>query len=93
MAEGTPDTIAGRDQMRPRIRFRLPAGAPQPPDWGQAALADGSFELSVDDPTTVLHRMTGWALDDGVPFEAIEVTRPSLEDVYLELTGAEVEAE
>ncbi len=93
VAEGTPDTIAGRDQMRPRIRFRLPLGAPQPPDWGQVSLADGSFELSVDDLTTVLHRMTGWALDGGSSFEAIEVTRPSLEDVYIELTGSEVGAE
>ena len=33
--------------------------------------------------------MTGWALEHGVELEAFEVTRPSLEDVYLELTGAE----
>jgi ABC-2 type transport system ATP-binding protein len=89
VAEGTPDTIAGRDQMRPRIRFRLPADAPQPPDWGQSALPDGSFELSVDEATTTLHEMTGWALDGGRPFDVLEVTRPSLEDVYIELTGAE----
>jgi ABC-2 type transport system ATP-binding protein len=93
VAEGTPDTIAGRDQMRPRIRFRLPSDAPQPPDWGQVRLPDGSFELTVQDPTKMLHEMTGWALGEGRPFETIEVTRPSLEDVYLELTGAEEDAD
>ncbi len=32
MAEGTPDTLAGRDAMLARIRFRLPPGAPAVPD-------------------------------------------------------------
>jgi len=33
--------------------------------------------------------VTGWALEHGVDLEMLEVTRPSLEDVYLELTGAD----
>jgi len=33
--------------------------------------------------------LTGWALDHGVELDVFEVTRPSLEDVYLELTGGE----
>jgi ABC-2 type transport system ATP-binding protein len=89
VAEGTPDTIAGRDRMTPRIRFRLPEDAPAAPDWGQRPGPDGSLELNAEDPTKVLHVMTGWAIDHGLSFEAIEVMRPSLEDVYLELTGGE----
>ena len=89
VAEGPPDTIAGRDRMTPRIRYRLPEGAPQPPDRGQEELPNGSFELRVEDPTTALHDLTGWALERGISFETIEVTRPSLEDVYLELTGGQ----
>jgi ABC-2 type transport system ATP-binding protein len=89
VAEGPPDTIAGRDQMTPRIRFRLPAGAPTPSARGQTTLPGGAFELRTDDPTKDLYELTGWAIQNGVSFEAIDVTRPSLEDVYIELTGGE----
>ena len=33
-----------------------------------------------------LHELTGRALERGEELEGLEVTRPSLEDVYLELT-------
>jgi hypothetical protein len=34
-----------------------------------------------------LHRLTGWALANSVTLDGLEVTRPTLEDVYLSLTG------
>jgi hypothetical protein len=34
-----------------------------------------------------LHLLTGWALDNRIALDGLEVTRPSLEDVYLSLTG------
>jgi ABC-2 type transport system ATP-binding protein len=89
VAEGTPDTIAGRDRMLAQIRFRLPLGAAEPPGWGQEALPDGSFRLRTEDPTKAAHDVTGWALEHGTSFDLFEVTLPSLEDVYLELTGEE----
>lgn len=88
VAEGTPDTIAGRDRMTPRIRFRLPAGAPRPPDVGEPR-SNGSYEIPTEDPTRVLHQLTGWAIDHDFGFEFIEVQRPSLEDIYLDITGAQ----
>ena len=33
-----------------------------------------------------LNRLTGWALERGLELEGLEVSRPSLEDIYLELT-------
>ena len=45
-----------------------------------------------DDPTALLHQLTSGALARGVPLRDLSVTRPSLEDVYLELT-AEAEEE
>jgi ABC-2 type transport system ATP-binding protein len=89
VVEGPPDTLAGRDAMQARIRYRLPAGAPEPPALGQTPQADGSFEIRADDPTATLHELTGWALQAGVRFETLDVTRPSLEDVYLEITGTD----
>ena len=38
------------------------------------------------DPTPVLHALTGWVLEHGVELQGLSVTRPTLEDVYLELT-------
>jgi ABC-2 type transport system ATP-binding protein len=44
-----------------------------------------------DDPTTVLHELTGAALARGERLDGLSVTRPTLEDVYLELTAGEAE--
>jgi ABC-2 type transport system ATP-binding protein len=87
VAEGRPDTIAGRDRMLSHIRYRLPEGAPPVPEWGQTAEPDGSFTIRAHDPTKMAHEITGWALERGFSFERFEVSQPSLEDVYLELTG------
>ena len=89
VAEGTPETIAGRDTMRTRVRYRLPADAPHPPDWGQQQRDDGYWEFRAEDPTKSLHGLTSWALEHGVELEGLAVDRPSLEDVYLDITGSE----
>ena len=43
-------------------------------------------EHVTDDPTALLHELTAAALARGERLEDLRVTRPSLEDVYLELT-------
>src|SRR6266540_5246857 len=94
VAQGPPVSLAGRDTAATRIRFRLPDGAnlPEAID-SQATKTDGVVEISTNDPTSTLHELTGWALDQRIRLEALEVTRPSLEDVYLEITrSAEEEA-
>jgi ABC-2 type transport system ATP-binding protein len=42
--------------------------------------------VKTEDPTRALHELTGEALRDGFELEALEVHRPTLEDVYLDLT-------
>jgi ABC-2 type transport system ATP-binding protein len=49
-------------------------------------------EHETDDPTELLHRLTGEALDRGERLENLTVSRPTLEDVYLELTAEEESA-
>jgi ABC-2 type transport system ATP-binding protein len=90
VAEGPPESLAGRDKMKTKIRFRLPPGTPLP-DRGHTLLPDGSYEIRTDvhEATKVLHDLTGWALDNGFSLDTLEVTLPSLEDVYLELTDSE----
>jgi ABC-2 type transport system ATP-binding protein len=90
VAEGTPATLGGRDRMRTRIRFHVPAGRPAPAGSPDATvLADGSVEIRTENPTKIVHELTSWALEHDFVFDPLEVTQPSLEDVYLELTGGE----
>ena len=72
LAEGPPrDLRAGA--ARYRVAWRDPAGTRR--------------ERQVDDPTALLHELTGAALARGERLRDLSVTRPTLEDVYLELTG------
>jgi ABC-2 type transport system ATP-binding protein len=45
--------------------------------------------LQTEEPTRVLNELTGRALADGMELEALEVRRPTLEEVYLTLTEEE----
>jgi len=46
-------------------------------------------ERDTDDPTALLHELTAEALARGERLEELSVGRPTLEDVYLELTAAD----
>jgi ABC-2 type transport system ATP-binding protein len=94
VAEGDPATLAGRDAASTTIRFRLPAGARLPDGLLRGArVTDGLVEVVSDDPTQTLHQLTSWALDADLRLAALEVTRPSLEDVYLAITKDAGEAQ
>ena len=43
-------------------------------------------------PTHALSTLTNWAEQQGIEFPSLTVTRPSLEDTYLELVGDSEEA-
>ena len=93
VAEGTPDTLAGREKAAATIRFRLPSGAELPAQLRASAKAGADdIELETMDPTRTLYEVTSWAVQAGISLEGLEVTRPTLEDVYLQITedvGAE----
>jgi ABC-2 type transport system ATP-binding protein len=87
VAEGTPETIGGRDQAATVVRFVLPAGASITDVPARDARVDaGIVSISTSEPTRLLHELTQWALANGGELAGLEVQRPSLEDVYLELT-------
>jgi ABC-2 type transport system ATP-binding protein len=91
VASGTPDSLGGRDEGEAQIAFRLPAGttvADLPPDLpGRPGPHEDRVQLRTTEPTRALHVLTTWALARGEELEALTVTRPSLEDVYLRLTS------
>jgi ABC-2 type transport system ATP-binding protein len=88
VAQGTPATIGGRDHAQARIQFTLPPGCaagdlPLPAVPGD----DGTVTVPTAEPTGALHQLTGWALDRGAVLAGLSVDQPSLEDIYLRLTG------
>jgi ABC-2 type transport system ATP-binding protein len=95
VAQGSPATLGGRDTAATRLRFRLPAGADDLPGKlrAGAVVSNGMVHLTTDDPTAALHELTGWAVERGIRLDDLEVSRPSLEDVYLDITGGEAGVE
>jgi ABC-2 type transport system ATP-binding protein len=94
IAQGPPGSLAGRDAGATIIRFKLADGAALPGPVRATAREAGEFlEFSTANPVHFLHELTAWALAHKVSLEGLEVNRPSLEDVYLELTGPEAAVE
>jgi ABC-2 type transport system ATP-binding protein len=84
VAAGDPATLGGRDTARAIVRYRVPAGVQPPADLGVAA--DGAVEFVSDDLARALHRLSGWAIEHDVSLDDLQILRPSLEDIYLQLT-------
>jgi ABC-2 type transport system ATP-binding protein len=70
VASGTPDELTGAVPAT-EIRYR---------ENGREVV------LETDEPTRVLHELTGKALGEQRELEGLQVRRPSLEEVYLSLT-------
>jgi ABC-2 type transport system ATP-binding protein len=87
VAEGPPASLGGRDRTRARISFTLPPGFPLTGLPVPADIQNGAVVIETANPTAELHRLTGWAMQRDVTLSGLTVDRPSLEDVYLRLTG------
>ena len=91
VAEGAPNELGGRAERASAIRFLLPPGAavgdlPDGIGRVESELRGAGVALHTEDPVKALNALTGWALERGVELSGLEVARPSLEDMYLELT-------
>jgi ABC-2 type transport system ATP-binding protein len=92
VATGSPDALGGDRDARTEISFRLPSGVRGPDlPYGirtAARIEAEMVSLSAQDPVPVLRELTNWAGERGVGLPGLLVRRPTLEDVYLELTDA-----
>jgi ABC-2 type transport system ATP-binding protein len=88
VAEGTPSTLAGRQTAATMVKFQLPAQGPELPEQLRhgATIEGANVEVATTDPTRTLFDLTSWAIQAHVSLDGLEVARPSLEDVYLEIT-------
>jgi ABC-2 type transport system ATP-binding protein len=91
VAEGTPSTLGGRDQAAYQITFTLPGGV----GIDELRLASASARrldesgrvlIESEQVMATLHGLSGWAIEHGREIADLQVRRPALEDVYLELT-------
>jgi ABC-2 type transport system ATP-binding protein len=90
VAEGRPEALGGVAQ-RTVVRFRLPEGADAEAMGGEAGapveIAGNQATIETEHPQRVLYRLLRWAESRGVELEDLTVSRPSLEEVFLQLTG------
>jgi ABC-2 type transport system ATP-binding protein len=93
VAEGKPDEIGGRDLRPTEIRFILPPqhSAADLPELPGAEVTSDSDQVLVRTRETVpvTARITSWALEHEIELGHFSVTQPSLEDIYLALTGSD----
>ena len=92
IATGRPEELGGRDLRPAEIRFVLPH------DWSLGDIPDvPSLERAIDgdrvlvttsEPVVATQTITSWALDHGIELGHFSVSQPTLEDIYLELTGS-----
>ena len=99
VAQGTPQTLGGRQRVRRPDHVR-----PARPDMSlrdlPAAIAariepqpGGRLLLATTTVAADLHALSGWALERGLELDSLEVRRPTLEDVYLQLTTTDQQGE
>jgi len=97
VAEGTPATLGGRDRDRSRVRFTVgaPVAASELPSdlSGATVRVRGTggvdVEALVDAPLPALAALAAWAAGRSLEVGDLEVSKPTLEDVYLRLTAAQ----
>jgi ABC-2 type transport system ATP-binding protein len=87
---GTPAELAARSGLV-QIAYRPADGASLPELAPDARVIDGTWRHEVPEGavTSFLAELTGWAVRSGVDLVALTVTRPSLEDTYLQLIDAD----
>jgi ABC-2 type transport system ATP-binding protein len=93
VSEGVPENLAGRAEGTALVSFRTPDGiawqALPLPRRSDAERRNGHVSFHTEAATRDLLPLVMWAAEHGRELEGLTVTRPSLEDVYLELTEGE----
>ena len=90
VAQGTPDRLGGRDRAPATVRFRLPDGIgieQLPPLPGGRFTTERDHAEIAGATLDDLGVLLDWARGQHLPLPGLTVERPSLEDVYLTLTG------
>ena len=89
VAEGQTSRLGGRDAAPCEIRFHLPEGLPATElldlNGSEVAVQGSMVEIRAASAEQALWALLGWAREHDTNLTGLEVVRPSLEDVYLDL--------
>lgn len=89
VAVGSADQLRDAGRNTAVISFRLPGSstlADLPVLDGRVELVDRTLRVQTPHPTRDMNTLTGWAMNRGIELDSLQLSRPSLEDVYLQLT-------
>jgi ABC-2 type transport system ATP-binding protein len=90
IAQGTPDTLGPGGAEGALVAFRMPYGVAADalplPAGVDVERRERQLSFRTPTPTRDLAPLLQWAAESDIELEALTVTRPSLEDVYLKLT-------
>jgi ABC-2 type transport system ATP-binding protein len=91
VAQGTAEQLAASAGLGAVIGFRLPddVEAADLPDLGDLTVVGQVAEMRTTRATADVAALASWAVARGVELAGLTLTRPSLEQVYLDLVGAE----
>ncbi|MDQ3646307.1 MAG: ABC transporter ATP-binding protein, partial [Actinomycetota bacterium] len=89
IAEGPPSQLVGEAAAITHIAFVLPPGETLPAAFEDAVHRGDAVDIPTGQPVAVLNQLTGWALERKIELQNLSVTRPTLEDVYLDLTATD----
>ena len=93
VAQGSTSELTRQAGDGVMIRFRLPVGTDVAAMRGasdvEPEVSGTEITLKTDHPQATLYRLIGWAESRQVELEGLEVTRPTLDDVFLELTAGD----
>jgi len=88
VAQGTAKQLADQVNAQTRVSWKPLTTDPRPPDrLGAQVDETGRAIIETSDSLITLNALTNWAIEIGVPLPELNVARPTLEDVYLELTS------
>jgi ABC-2 type transport system ATP-binding protein len=92
VSQGKPGSLGVRKEMDGHISFTVPDGVALqqlPSGLGATSIGpDGQVHLDSQDAVSAMFSLTRWALEHGHALPDLELRRPTLEDVYLDLTIA-----
>jgi ABC-2 type transport system ATP-binding protein len=94
VAMGAPDELAGRRELPATVRFRLAADAAMPAlDHARVERAGESVAIVTHDAPRTSYQLIGWAAEQRLELRDFTVARPTLEDIYLQLTELDATTE
>ena len=89
IAEGSPADLAGKERFA--IKFLLDKPLHNFPETLSINERNkgGAYIIKTDTPEKALFDLTAWALQEGISLQNLNVSKPSLEEIYLQIVDRE----